>query len=144
MTKQIEFVIAACALVWVASSLHSALRAQSATVDGIYTEQQATRGKELFTKSCVECHGAELAGLEDIIPPLAGEVFLKVWTGRTVGDLFEQVSTNMPALAPGSLKPEEAADLVAYILSVSKYPAGAAELAPKLDVLKQIKIAAPK
>lgn len=144
MTKKIPIVIAACAVAWATSGVHSALRAQGAVADGVYTEEQATRGKELFTKTCVECHGEELTGMEDIIPPLTGEIFLKTWQGRSVGDLFDQITKNMPALSPGSLKPEQAADLVAYILSVSKYPAGATALVAKFEALQQIKIDAPK
>ena len=144
MTRKPHIVIAACAVAWAASGVYSALQAQGAAADGVYTEEQAKRGKELFTKTCVECHGEELTGMEDIIPPLAGETFLKTWQGRSVGDLFDQISKNMPALSPGSLKPEEVADLAAYILSVSKYPAGSAALAPKLEALQQIKIDALK
>ena len=144
MTKRIHIVIAACAVVWATSGLQSALRAQSTVADGVYSEEQATRGKELFTKTCTECHGEELSGMEDIIPPLTGEIFFETWQGRSVGDLFDQISKNMPALSPGSLKPEQVADLVAYILSVSKYPAGSTALVAKFEALQEIKIDAPK
>ena len=144
MHRKIDSILAACAVVWAASGLHAALQAQVAAADGVYTEEQATRGKELFTKTCTECHGAELNGMEDIIPPLTGEIFLKTWQGKSVGDLFDQISKNMPALSPGSLKPDQVADLVAYILSVSKYPAGTTALVPNLEALAPIKIAAPK
>jgi mono/diheme cytochrome c family protein len=50
----------------------------------------------------------------------------------------------MPATAPGSLSPEQTADVVAYMLSVGKYPTGAADLVAKVDDLKQITIDAPK
>lgn len=144
MTKKIDIVIAACAVLWATSGLHSTLRAQVAIADGVYTEEQARRGKALFTESCVECHGKDLNGMEDIVPPLTGENFLKTWRGRSVGDLFDQISKTMPVLDPGSLKPEQAADLAAYILSVSKYPAGTTDLASKLEALQSIKIETPK
>ncbi len=144
MTNKTHILIAVCAVACATSGVHSALRAQGSVADGVYTEEQAKSGKELFTKSCAECHGEALAGMEDIIPPLTGEIFLKTWQGRSVGDLFDQISKNMPSLSPGSLKPEQAADLVAYILNVSKYPAGSAALVPKLEALNQIKIDALK
>ena len=50
----------------------------------------------------------------------------------------------MPALDPGSLKPDQVADVVAHILSSSKYPAGTTPLAASADQLKTIKINAPK
>ena len=144
MTKKTQILIAACAMLWLTSGLYSTLRAQVTVVDGVYTEQQAERGQTLFAQTCAECHGENLQGIEDIIPTLTGETFVKAWEGRSVGDLFDQISKNMPVLNPGSLKPEEAADLVAYILSVLKYPAGTTDLASKFEVLEQIRIDAPE
>ena len=144
MTKKIQILIATCVVLWATSGLYSTLRAQVAVVDGVYTEQQAERGKTLFTQTCAECHGENLQGIEDIIPTLTGETFVEAWEGRSVGDLFDQISKNMPVLNPGSLKPEEAADLVAYILSVLKYPAGTTDLASKFEALQQIRFDAPE
>jgi cytochrome c len=140
MTRKIHIAIAACAVVWASSGLHSALQAQTTVVDGVYTEPQAARGKTAYMETCLECHGEDLKGFDELIPPVAGEQFFKSWTGKTLGALYEQISVSMPALAPGSLKPEQVADLIAYMLSVSKYPVGAKELSPKMEELKQIKI----
>ena len=52
--------------------------------------------------------------------------------------------TSMPATAPGSLTPEQVADVVSHLLNMSKYPAGATALASKMEALLQIKIDAPK
>jgi hypothetical protein len=49
----------------------------------------------------------------------------------------------MPAYAPGSLMPAQTADVLAHMLSVNKYPAGTAELAPGPE-LKSITIEPPK
>jgi len=39
------------------------IRAQERTVwDGIYTDEQATRGEALYGEHCVRCHGATLQG----------------------------------------------------------------------------------
>ena len=57
--------------------------------------------------------------------PRAGRPdFSKNWQGKTVADLFEKTHTSMPATAPGSLSEQQTADILAYIFSVSKYPAG--------------------
>jgi hypothetical protein len=44
----------------------------------------------------------------------------------------------MPATAPGSLSEQQTADLLAYMLSIAKYPAGTTELAAKAEPLKAI------
>ena len=119
-------------------------RAQGASLSaGAYTEEQATRGMALYKGQCASCHGDDLKGNE-IIPGLTGETFVNNWRGKTVGDLFDKISMTMPALDPGSLTPEQTADLIAHILSVSKYPAGKTALASSMDALQQIKIDAPK
>ena len=145
MTKKINMLIAACAVLFAASTLHVTLRAQArSVVDGVYTEAQAKRGSTLYVEQCASCHGADMSGVVDLFPALTGDSFVTTWQGKSVGELFEKIGTTMPALDPGSLKPEQNADVVAYILSVSKYPAGTTELATGVEPLKQIKIDAPK
>ena len=78
------------------------------------------------------------------MPPLAGKDFLTNWSGKSVGDLFEKTHTTMPATAPGSLTPAQAADITAYMLASSKFKAGTTELEGKVEALKDIKIEAPK
>ena len=78
------------------------------------------------------------------MPALAGKDFLAGWQGKTVGDLFEKTHTTMPATAPGSLTPAQAADITAYMLAASSYKTGTTELEPKVEELQQIKIDAPK
>ena len=62
---------------------------------------------------------------------------------ESFADLFEKTQTSMPATAPGTLTPEQTAEITAYMLAQSKYPAGAA-LPDKMDDLKGITIDAPK
>ena len=47
----------------------------------------------------------------------------------------------MPESNPGSLPDEEYVDILAYILSLSRYPAGDSELDVADDALNQIMIA---
>lgn len=145
MTKKINILIAAAALFLAASGLHVTLRAQARSVaDGVYTEAQAKRGSTLYAEQCASCHGETLGGIADLFPALTGDSFVKTWQGKSVGELFDKISMTMPALDPGLLKPDQVADVVAHILSVSKYPAGTADLAASLEPLNQIKIDAPK
>jgi S-disulfanyl-L-cysteine oxidoreductase SoxD len=111
--------------------------------DGVYSEAQSTRGQDLSKASCVTCHGNELAGT-DLAPALQGDDFKGVWSGRTAAELFEKIQTTMPADRVGTLKPPQSADLVAYILKMNNYPAGAAELGSEIPALQQIKITGRK
>jgi len=48
----------------------------------------------------------------------------------------------MPGDAPGSLKPAEVADVIAFMLSKGGFPAGQTELPNDAAALKQLKYAA--
>jgi S-disulfanyl-L-cysteine oxidoreductase SoxD len=114
--------------------------APTTTQSGVYTADQAQQGKALYTSTaCAACHGPSLQGAGQN-PPLAGKDFLTNWTDQTVADLFSKIQTTMPATKPGSLKPEETAQIVAYILSANKFPAGTTALPDDSGKLKEIKI----
>ena len=135
---------------WTTAALHTALRAQEpaakpaqSVLDGVYTEEQAKRGEALYASECSSCHGQTLEGA-DMGPPLNGGVFLSNWNTLTVGDLFERIRLTMPDGNPGKLTRQQNADVVAYILKASKYPAGKTELATQTETLKQIRFEPPK
>ena len=109
---------------------------------GVYTVEQAKRGEALYKEQCATCHGDNLEGSWPM-PPLAGKDFLANWQGKTVGELFEKTHGTMPATAPGTLTPEQAADITAHMLMMSKYPAGTTELESKVEALTQITLDAP-
>jgi len=92
--------------------------------DGVYTEAQAARGTTAFGQSCAGCHALTAEGKA----PLAGEPFWKSFAQKTVGDLLEFVSTNMPNATPGSLSEPTYNDIVALILKSNGFPAGTTEL----------------
>ena len=107
--------------------------------DGGYTSKQATRGATTYSEECARCHGVNLLG-GDNSPELAGDSFLEGWNGRSVGDLFELSRLKMPIDDPGSLSREQYSDVVAFILSVNKFPAGQKDLETDGAPLKQIRI----
>ncbi len=111
--------------------------------DGVYTDDQAKRGRALYGDHCGSCHGASLEGGESA-PALTGGEFLSNWNGLTVGDLFERIRSTMPQNKPRSLSREVNADILAYIFSANQFPAGQAELPHAAEVLKEIKIEASK
>jgi mono/diheme cytochrome c family protein len=131
--------------VFVAALTTVALGAQAtrSVNEGVYTADQAKAGEGVYKEQCAACHGDNLEG-SGPMPPLAGKDFLSNWQGKTVGDLFEKTSTSMPATAPGTLTPDQAAQVISYLLSQGKYPTGSAALEPKTDVLLKISIDAPK
>jgi S-disulfanyl-L-cysteine oxidoreductase SoxD len=104
---------------------------------GVYTAAQSERGRSVYQQSCGQCHGETLGG--DIGPTLVGP-FWSIWEGRTAADLYKSIRATMPADAPESLKPQEYADLVAYLFSVNKFPAGERELPADQAALEKIRI----
>jgi mono/diheme cytochrome c family protein len=92
--------------------------------DGVYTEAQAARGVAAFGQSCSGCHALAAAGKA----PLVGDPFWKSFAQKTVGDLLEYVSTNMPNGSPRSLSESTYQDIVALMLKSNGFPAGASEL----------------
>ena len=111
------------------------------TNDGVYTAEQAMRGQMMYETQCASCHGATLAGAE-AAPALTGSGFAVSWTEVPVGDLFERIRLSMPQDKPGTLGRQQTADIVAYILSFNKSPAGQVELPGDAEVLKAIRIVA--
>jgi len=107
--------------------------------DGIYTKAQADRGKNLYDRLCQDCHGDDLEG-DPENPPLATPAFVDKWNSLTVGDLFERIHRDMPIDNRGTLTRQKAVDLVAYLLSFNKFPAGDRELPADLAALRQIRI----
>ena len=97
--------------------------------DGVYQEEQATRGKDDYEYNCGSCHIHDLTGdtIKDV-PPLAGPDFLDTWSGKTVKELVEYISTNMPQGSRGSLPPNTVADITAYVLKFNEFPAGSEAL----------------
>ena len=131
------------------SSAHSGAPAQEAQTrtearsvwDGAYTELQAKRGEELYRKHCASCHGSMLTGGETA-SPLTGAAFMSNWNGLPLDDLFERIRRSMPQDKPGKLSRQTNADILAYVLSVNKFPAGKAELPIQSEWLRQIKFEA--
>lgn len=97
--------------------------------DGIYTEEQAQAGEELYAEHCLTCHDKKY------FRPV-----LKAWEGQPLGVLYTVMSASMPESNPGALPRADYVDILAYILSLSRYPAGDAELDYRDGVLDEIVI----
>ena len=105
--------------------------------------RQAKRGQTTYNDSCAKCHLDDLSG-GATSPPLQGPDFLSNWKGKTLAALFDEMRMTMPFDSPGSLTPAQYADVLAYMLSANKYPAGEKELDKDPAPMQQIKIEAPK
>jgi cytochrome c len=125
------------------------LRAQSPPADsrsvwdGVYTGEQSKRGEPIYHKECASCHGDMMTGGESA-PPLTGGAFLANWNGLSVGDLFDRIRKTMPQSAPGRLTRQQDADILAFMLSMNKFPAGKTELYRQSEMLKEIRFEAKK
>jgi mono/diheme cytochrome c family protein len=126
---------------------HSTVRAQQpapkSVLDGVYTDAQAKRGEKIFVDTCATCHGPKLEGTSTGGPTLSGPDFINGWKDMSVGALLNKINMDMPSNAPGTLTPEQYADVMAYVLSVNKYPAGQTELPTDPVALKPVRMAEP-
>jgi mono/diheme cytochrome c family protein len=111
--------------------------------DGVYTEDQAQRGKELYTAHCLTCHGENLEG-NGPVKALSGPDFVANWNGLTMGDMLERTRTTMPMDKPGTLSRQQIADVLSFVLSVNKMPAGSTELPRQSEILSGITFLARK
>ena len=109
--------------------------APSSTRAGVYTAAQAERGRITYAGMCRSCHSAASH---------SGVTFEKWWKGKTVADLFAYASTQMPKNNPGSMNPDEYADVVAYVLKLNAMPTGARELAADSASLATVLIEMPQ
>ena len=106
--------------------------------DGIYTAAQAEQGQAVYDEQCVSCHGPVTAFVPEMAALLADHTFRNRWRGRSLGEMFELIRDTMPQDAPGSLSPQQSAELVAYILSGNRLPAGDLALTDDVERLGQI------
>ncbi len=99
--------------------------------DGVYSKAQAKVGEKLYTDHCLLCHDKKY------FRPI-----LKRWEGQSLSILFTVMSTSMPESNPGFLSEKENVDMLAYILSLSRYAPGEAELDYQNGALDEITVAA--
>ena len=97
--------------------------------DGVYTDAQAARGQAQYEATCRSCHREG---------PRKDEAFMRDWQGTNLDGLFTQIKTTMPASAPSSLTDQAYVDIVAYVLQINAFPAGASELSA--DGTKAIRV----
>src|ERR1700758_5302866 len=73
---------------------------------GVFTADQAQRGKSGYEGVCARCHGVPLTGSQGNGPTLKGAAFLAHWDRDTLGSLWVKIRDTMPQGAPGTLTDE--------------------------------------
>ena len=101
--------------------------------DGVYTEEQAEAGEALYEAQCLLCHDKKY------FRPV-----LQRWEGQSLSILFTVMSTSMPESNPGFLSEKEYVDILAYILSLSRYAPGDKELSYENGALDNVIVEARK
>jgi S-disulfanyl-L-cysteine oxidoreductase SoxD len=101
------------------------------TMQGIFSDPQAERGKEIYLGQCVSCHTPESH---------TGPTFLGTWIGQKLVELYKYIVETMPKSDPGSLQPQAYVDALAYMLKLNAMPPGTDELPADTTVLGKIKI----
>jgi mono/diheme cytochrome c family protein len=87
----------------------------------LYTANQAQQGAAIYARQCAACHGDTLDGGAG--PALKGTAFNQMATAQhlTIKSLLDVTSRTMPLTAPGSLKQEDYAAVIAFILQQSGF-----------------------
>ncbi|TDI70922.1 MAG: cytochrome c [Bacteroidetes bacterium] len=100
-------------------------------LDGVFSQPQVEKGKEIFESACVECHQPEA---------FIGPGFIGAWAGQTVDVLFQEIRRTMPENAPGRLSRREYAAVLAYIFELNGLPTGENDMPNRPQQLKEIRI----
>jgi mono/diheme cytochrome c family protein len=101
------------------------------TKSGVYTTQQAVRGKDIYAGLCKSCHTAESH---------TGATFNATWNKRSLAELYSFIRDRMPKNEPGSLSAQEYTDVLAYLLRMNRMPSGRSELPADSAAMKSIRI----
>src|SRR5687768_971407 len=112
-------------------------------LDGVYTEEQAKRGETIYIDHCVRCHGPKLLGGNEV-GALTGPVFNGNWEGVPLSQMLDRVRVTMPLDKPSTMSRQQITDVLSYIFSFNKIPAGKTELPRNAEMLNLIQYKAPK
>ena len=102
--------------------------------DGVYTAAQADRGQTVFRSKCASCHAPNR---------FTDDLFYTSFAGKALWEMFDVISDSMPEDNPGSLKKEEYADVIAYLLKLNNFPTGETDLPIDKDALSAILMEKP-
>ena len=130
-----KYLPALCAVCILSVPVRAQANGQKTTSAGVYSRDQADRGQSVFLGVCKSCHTPEV---------YTTTAFTTKWSGKPLSELYTYIRDQMPKNEPGSLAPEEYADVLAYLLKLNRMPAGDADLPPDAGAMKSIRFEAPK
>jgi mono/diheme cytochrome c family protein len=113
------------------ASNKSATTQATSVLDGVFTADQASRGRRTFQSVCASCH---------TVAEQTGKRFQTKWSGKTVWDMFDIISSTMPDGSPGSLNLDEYASVIAFLLKETGYPEGKSDLPIGAGLLMKVRI----
>lgn len=125
---------AVAATVAAAAGLSADQGARRSTNDGVFTGDQAARGKSGYEQHCQQCHGVDLGG--GVGRRLAGDAFIADWSGIGLDRLLDRIS----AMPPGGPRLDEPDQLtvLAFILDFNGFPSG--EISLTADIARAVSI----
>ena len=101
------------------------------TASGVYSADQANRGRDTYAMQCKSCHTPASH---------TGQIFAQWWDRKPLSELYQFILTRMPKNEPGSLQPDEYVDVMAYLLKLNDLPSGSDPLPADSLAMKKIRI----
>lgn len=101
---------------------------------GVFTAEQAAKGKDVYLTNCVSCHTPA---------DHTGGGFWSDLVGKRVSKFYKYLRENMPQDNAGAISDDDYASVVAYILQLNGLPPGATPLSTDTLKLSKIRITQP-
>jgi mono/diheme cytochrome c family protein len=105
---------------------------------GVYTKEEATRGKEQAAQICSRCHGVDLKG--GAARALTGSAFFDRWHDLKVLDAVAYIQSAMPHEHEVFVSADATREILAFIFQESGVPAGSEPMSKDLKTLDGILI----
>ena len=135
MIRSVIVATSALLAVSVGASVLHGQAPQKTTNSAVYTAAQGERGKATFSEKCSACHDPAR---------FTGDAFFDAFNNKALKEVWDIASGTMPEDNPGSLKPQEYGDIIAYFLHLNAFPTGEAELPGNAGAMANIKVEKPK
>jgi mono/diheme cytochrome c family protein len=138
--RTLGIVVAATAVLTLAAASLTAQQKSKTLSDGVFSADQALRGKSGYDGVCARCHGVPLTGSQGNGPTLKGPAFLAHWDKDTLGSLYTKIRDTMPQGSPGTLTDDVKLQILAYVLQQNGFPAGQSDLPGDVGALEEVAI----
>ena len=126
--------LAAGVLLLIVAAARAGQAVQRSITEGVYSAEQAKRGRVTFDAECTNCHDTG---------KFTDPKFMEHFAGQPLKSLFDTVKT-MPEDNPGSLRAQEYADILSFFLELNGFPAGADDLKGTDEVMTAVRMEARK